>query len=825
MPYEPNVKLEDFFNNDEMKMNVFKAKYLGDHQYVDEAFHHICGEIALVSCEPEPKKWTEQWTEEWMDDLWRSGGSVIAAANSPRKKISVFNCTTLAFEGDSLKDINKTRADCMAVAAHRQGVGIDFSPLRPRGAPINNAADESEGAVHWMKSFDHIAYEVGQRGRKPAILCSLKVSHPDIFEFIGVKDDTSIMKNVNISVQVTDKFMAAVKNDEEWTMEFVVHKGDKDKERLFQKKAPARALFELLCEHAWLTGEPGIQFIDLMKRFSIQEALGYPIVSTNACSEKPVPKNSVCGLASANMRKVPHVNDPEFKPYIQAITRSMVRFMDNTVQYEIDRPYKSPTPEQLDMVAKLREIGLGITNLHGWLYDQGFQYDSDEGIAATEEFFRWYFYYAFKASVELAQERGPCPAWQEMKDLGTLAMKKFETEFLKQIFEEFPDLEEDYYKIGLRNGALISIAPTGTLSKSFSEDTLSTGIEPIPAWCYWIKTRAITKDEYQYFFNLPEAVKNLVIDEIEKKMAAGEEVPKEDIITIYDAPLSVLDEEGEIGNSIIPLIKKYVDTKVLRSAHKIDVNKKLEMMGKVQRYVDAAISVTYNLPEDFPKEGIADLYMGAYDRNIKALSVYREGSREGILIFKFPDRKSTKIQIDQTKLVRPDDIVYAYAPKRPRTLPFEAFNVLKHKVVVGLMNNKPYEIFILEQNGKKIPNEGFLTRKNKSTYVMTDEEDNVVIENIIGEQVANDEISAITRLASSSLRHGVPIDFLSDQLKKCGDSISSYPKILGRAIAKYKFLMLENVQSNVKCDKCGEEAVYYESGCSECLACGDSKCM
>lgn len=808
---------EEFFGGNEVRVDIFKKKYMKNKtDSVNQCFRNICDEITSVSIEKEKEKWNERWVDELMDDMWRPGGSIIASTNNPTKKISVFNCTTVGIPDDTLESIYTARYQAAKLAAYRQGLGLDFSNLRPKGVPVNNSAEVSEGSVHWMRSFNNIGKEVGQRGRIPAILGSLMVRHPDAPELITAKDVKGEIENMNLSLQITDDFIDAVNSNSEWKFEFEPNK-------TFEfPTVSATQLFRDICHHAWISGDPGLQFIDKMKRWSIQEALGEVIISTNACSEKPLVHLGVCGLASANLGKVPAIDSPKFIPYIKRLAESMVRFMDNVAQYEIENNHKSPLSEQLEAVKRLREIGIGVTNIHQWLYDQGMAYDSKEGADAIEYFFKHFFYHCFMSSADLAVARGACPAWEKTKAEERLA--ELETPFLTQIFGEFPDLRDVWYKIGLRNAALLSIAPTGSLSMTFKDECLSWGIEPTIAWCYWRKTRALTHGTYECYFVLPDSVKKIVLSEMSKTT----NVPDADRIAIEMFPGSMKDEDGSIGQRIQSIVKKYANTKILKSALDIDPFQKIDLMSRVQKWVDSAISVTYNVPNSFSVADVEKLFMMAYDANLKSLTIFREGTREGILLFDFPENLKMDIKKElaniQDGLNRPTDIVYNYSPKRPSVLPAERYKVLKHHVVVGLLNGKPYEVFIVEHDGD-LPKNGFILKKSKRRYIYLDVDGKEFI-NLIDKEVINDEIKAITRLVSSNLRHGVPIDFICAQLKKCGDIINAYPKMLGRVLEKYKFLMVEEEKfSGDVCEQCGQPLMDYD-GCVKCLnpECNFSKC-
>ena len=450
------ISIEEYLNNDEMCIAVTKKKYLEyPEQPIAEFYSKVIDNILEYSGDID-KEFKDRIFEDWFRGIWKGAGSILSAASLVDRNVSVFNCTGVVIQGDTLDDIADARKWVSKMAAHRQGIGILFDKLRPRGMKVNNSALVSEGAVHWMKSFDNIGYEVGQLSRQCALLIALSVDHPDVKEFITCKDDVNNIQNANISVQVTDEFMINVRDNRLHHMSFTTEKGE-----TYTVEIPAIELFKLICNQAWKNGEPGLQFIDRMKSWSIIEALGYSIEITNACSEVPMTDQSVCCLAPLNMEFVP---DPfkssnDFHKFMKDKVNDMVRFMDDVVQYELNLPYKSPTIKQREVVSDLREIGLGILNLHKWFYGIGIAYDSEEAVKYTDEFFKWYLYYAFKASTKLAEERGACGAWTKLKNEGKL--EEYETPFLTNFFNEFPEMREVYHQTGIRNGSLVSIAPTG----------------------------------------------------------------------------------------------------------------------------------------------------------------------------------------------------------------------------------------------------------------------------------------------------------------------------------------------------------------------------
>ena len=276
MDINKNYTPEEYFAGDQLRIDIFKSKYLVEGmEYVNDCFRNIATDIGNVSIEND-KKYIDIWYSRLMNGYWRPGGSIVAAINNKKKKISACNCSTLVIKEDSLESIYTTRYEAAKMAAYRQGLGIEFSKLRPKGSKVNNSSEESEGVISWMKSFDSIAEEVGQKGRRPALLGSLKINHPDIIDFIKVKSDLKTLNNMNISVHITDEFIDAVKNNSVWKLYF-----ETEHEKI-EKEINAVELFDMICTQSYDFAEPGLQFIDKMKEGSIQEALGYEIVGTNA---------------------------------------------------------------------------------------------------------------------------------------------------------------------------------------------------------------------------------------------------------------------------------------------------------------------------------------------------------------------------------------------------------------------------------------------------------------------------------------------------------------------------------------------------------------
>ncbi|MFW6014991.1 MAG: LAGLIDADG family homing endonuclease [bacterium] len=731
--------------------------------------------------------------------------------------IPTHNCSTIPIEGDSLEDISKAEYTLMKCAAYRQGVGIDLSNLRPRGSKLGNAAEESTGTIPWGKKFSDVGKFVGQQGRMPAVLESLKIDHPDIEEFINCKRIKGEIENANISVQITDEFMNALENDKKWKLYF------ETKREVIEREVDANHIFDMIADSAWESAEPGVQYIDKLKNGTISDAIYkstgnpiYKIVSTNACSEKPLASYNVCNLLSINMEMF-STDKKKYKKELKEIIPYLVRLADNVITYELENDL-SPIPEQKYILEKLREIGMGITNLHGWLLKDDIQYDSDEAIKNTENFVKWYAYYVFKASVDLGEEKGNAPAWNEIKNKEDLMY----SEYISNIVNTFFDGNINNIK-NMRNLAHMSIAPTGSLSNSFPTPCISSGVEPIIAPYYWRRTRAMRKGEWDYYFVIPNRVKEYVLKQMDKN--------SDDYKKLSEFSGSVEDNEGKIGLEYVDIVKKYVSEEFFKPAHKIDFNKKIELMSGVYKWVDAAVSCTFNLPKDATKEDVKNIYLNAYYSGVRAVSVYREGSREGILIFEDPlTHKKQQNKGDIICGKRPEDIKFVCAPKRPEVLTCNIHHCSvkgeKWLVLIGLLNDEPYEIFAGEQEDLYVPKsvqQGEIIKKGGGVYSLRIKirRANVEYDDIANELMTAEQRS-LTRILSLCLRHGVPHEFIVGQLKKANGDITDFSNVVSRILSKYiKELYFSK---NERCPICGEMMIIQE-GCMTCISChGYSKC-
>lgn len=824
-----DVVTEKYFSGEKFAVDMFDAKYShikedGEKETPAEVFLRIAYELSrFEKSKDEQKHYCEMWFSLLWTGWFRPGGSIMHGVGS-NSKVSLNNCTTIPLNGDSLEEINKCDYNVMKCAAFRQGIGVDVSELRPRGADVNNAANKSTGIVPWVcKIVDNGKY-VGQSGRMPALLMSLKVDHPDVEEFITAKMKQGVIENANISVQITNNFMDAVENDEDWELHFDFS-GDSKYETVI-KTVKAKEIFNLIAKTAHASAEPGVQYIDLMKKGSMVQCVAnvtgdkkYEIISTNACSEKPLPAFGVCNLLSINMEMF-STNADEYKKELEFIVPYLVRLSDNVVTYELSNKL-SPVPEQRDMVESLREIGMGATNIHGWFLKQDLAYDSGKATKVAEDFFKHYAYNVFKTSVALGKEKGNSPAFDMVKD-----KKEFMNSiYFNNIITEFFDGDVSKIKT-MRNMAHMSIAPTGSLSNSFPTPCISSGIEPVIGLYYWRRTRAVENGIYVHYFVIPNILKKYILSKIDKG--------SDDYLTLVKFSGSERDEDGTIGKELVEIINKYIPAGFFKFAHEIDYKQKINFMSSIYKWIDAAISCTYNLPSTSTPEDVEAIYIEAYKKGVRAVSVYVDGSREGVLIFNDPITNRSKFERKKDICnKRPESIQINCAPKRHDVLECNIHQIsIKGEmwtVLVGMLYDIPFEIFCGQAEDLYIPKnckKGKILKKGHGKYSLEIMIRKSPVEyKDLAQVLMTDEERSLTRLLSLNLRHGIPLQFISEQLKKSNGGITTFSTAISRVLAHYiKNTDYVYKDGEKKCPGCGKSTMVFKGGCFECVECGYSKC-
>ena len=858
---------EEYFNGNQFSIDAFNKKYTAiDGETYVQALKRVCDYVASVEKTEELQKyWSERWFDEIYNDWWHPAGSIMQGAGTHRK-ISLANCTTISLgalreeeEWDSLESIIKNTAYTVAkCAAYRQGLGVDFSRLRPNGTKVLNSANKSTGAVHWMKHIDGIGYSVGQKGRIPAMLFSLSINHPDVEEFITVKSDYTKIQNANISVQLTEKFYKAVEADKDWELSFevpAIKKGDKvyidvhsidmdtkrdkdgryykiathDKKReVFAKTVKATKLMELIAKNMHQNAEPGIQNIDIARKYSNSDYMYDPndeydsrIIGTNACSEQYLSRESLCVLASLNVGKFSIT--PEIYVFqLERIGTSMNRFLDNVNECEL--VYETyATPHQRLAIQKLRRTGAGVTNIVGWLFKKKLAYAEKDANNAFEEFIKLFNYWLYYSSETCGKEKG---------NFGLFNKEKWKSSpFIKRLLDESVKLNTKYSVPVLtgnsaRNVTNSSIAPTGTLSLMFRDLVMSYGIEAAFFMYFWKRTRM--DGSYKYYFNVPKVVREAFEE-------AGHPIPmKSD--TIRD------DWDGKHGKPIADFIDKHVEKVGIKfkASTEIDPMEKLEFMGQVMKWVDSSISTTYLLPIGSDWKSVYKFILASHEAEVKSIAAFPDRKMYGIvsneafkdLAFKlkdegvgmhhqnFSDEELKELNISREKIATKD----VHSPERLPTLDADIYvvNVKGEKfcIAVGIQNGQPYEIFGGHLNGLGLTanfKKGKISKVKNKQYAL--EIGDILIEDFSKQFTPTEQI--MFRLASTSLRHGVPIQFIVDQLQKATEDITSMGSAAARVLKKY--IKDGEVAKGQSCPSCGNGLVFLE-GCVSCTTCGWSKC-
>jgi len=863
-----NQSTEEYFNGNQFSIDAFNKKYC-THEgetYV-QAIKRVCDYIASAEDTLEKQRyWSERWFDEIYNDWWHPAGSIMQSA-ATGKKISLFNCTTISLgtgreheEWDNLESILKNTAYTVAkAAAYRQGLGIHYSRLRPVGTKVLNSANESTGSIHWMKFYDSLGYFVGQKGRIPAMLFSQSCDHPDIVDFVKVKASRDVIQNANISVQCTNKFYDAIYADGDWELLFEipdVKKGDKvyvdvnskDEDCLYDQKKKqwyyvarknrpyekisktlrAKELMELIAQNMCAHAEPGIQNIDIARKYSnsdyvydLNDEYDSRIVSTNACSEQYLSKDSCCVLSSINAGKF-STNLDVLTDELRKIGYSINRFLDNVNEMEL-RDGTYVTPHQKLAIQKLRRTGAGFTNIAAWLFKNNLEYGSPEGNAAIENFADIYNLFLYKSSIELGKEKG---------SFGLFKREKYEkSPFIKRMMKKGLVFET------MRNCTCSSIAPTGTLSLMFRDAIFSYGIEPAFYMYFWKRTRISGK--YEYYFCVPSVVREYFAQNGIQIPMKGDSI-KDTWDGKYGLPIAKFIEEKA----------KELNIK-FRKSTEIKPLDKLDLMAKVMKWVDSSISVTYMLPEGSNWHDVYDFILEAHKREVKSIAAFPDKKMYGIVSFipfydlavkltkediKITEENFSKEEIEElekccnARLIPSDKIQKSSAPKRPKILNCDVHHVkvVKHLdkkrtfdyiVIVGLYGEDPYEMFVME-NGfidKKV-SRGTLTKAKRGVYTLS-LEDGTVVEDITQNTTESEDI--FTRMVSMNLRHGVDIAYIVDQLEKSEGDLWSFGKAMSRTLKKYIKNGVKVTGSN--CPQCGSSNLIRIDGCATCT-CGYSKC-
>jgi len=739
-------------------------------------------------------------------------GSIMFGLGNDQVIASLSNCVVIPAPFDSYGGIMYTDQQLVQLFKRRCGVGTDLSKLRPKDTSVSNAARTTTGAVSFMHRFSFTTREVAQNGRRGALMLTMNVAHPDIEDFITIKQDLSKVTGANISVLLSDEFMQAVTNNTDYTLRWPID----SKNPKVTKKIQAKKLWDTIVKSAHNTAEPGMIYWDRQHKYSTSSVYpGFENVSTNPCSEIAMQGGDSCRLIAVNLFSFvenpftpeAHFNQEKF----YKIVYETQRLMDNLVDLELEAVDRilakidsDPEPDYIKRVEREtwqllrdngrtgRRTGLGFTALADAVAGLGIKFDTDEALDAVDTIMRIKMQAEFDSSVDLAIERGKFEIFDpEIEN---------QSEFVQMIKKEFPELYQRMMKHGRRNISISTVAPTGSLSMLAQT---SSGIEPVFMLSYK-RRRKVNADD-----------PNAKVDFVDDMGDAFEE------FTVYHHKLKQwMQVSGKEDIDQSP----YAGA----TAPEIDWKKRIEMQALVQKYTTHSISSTINLPADVSVKKVSDIYVEAWKKGLKGITVYRDGSRSGILIS--DDKKEPKESLSQNKI---------FPEKRPKKLEADIVRFMNKSeawiAVVGLIDNVPYEIFTGKMEDVfNLPDwveKGWVIKnkdeKGKSRYdfqFIDKQGYRITIEGL--SRSFDKEYWNYAKLISGVLRHGMPMHEvvkLIEGLNLYDDFINTWKNGVARALKRY--IPDGTTPQDKKCPQCGDpDGLVYEEGCLVCKSCGYSKC-
>ena len=825
----------DYFGGDELAARVWINKYALKDSFgnlyektPDDMHLRIAKEIVRIE-----KKYPNAMSETEVMALIKNfkyivpQGSPMAGIGNKYQIASLSNCFVIGNIGtnDSYGGIMKIDQEQVQLMKRRGGVGHDLSHIRPKGSPVKNSALTSTGLVPFMERYSNSTREVAQDGRRGALMLSVSINHPDAGEFIDAKMEQGKVTGANISVRIDDDFMNAVDGKQSYLQKFPVHSNDPK----YTKEIEADELWGKIVHNAWKSAEPGILFWDTIIRESVPDCyadLGYKTVSTNPCGEIPLCPYDSCRLLAINLFS--YVNDPFtprasfdfplFKEHVSAAQRIMDDIIDlelEKIDVILGKIDADPENEEIKRVEKNlwleirkkahegRRTGIGITAEGDMLAALGIVYGSEQGIHFSEEVHKTLAIEAYRASVHTAKERGAFGFYDSEREKNNPFIQRLQKEDEKLYFEML--------EYGRRNISLLTIAPTGTTS--LMTQTTS-GIEPVFLPVYKRRRKVNPNDKN---------IKVAFVDDVGDSW--------EEYVVFHTKFKQWMEINGLESNG--DYVQEELDRIVAKSpyykatSNDIDWLSKVKMQGAVQKWVDHSISVTINLPNDATEELVGELYMEAWKAGCKGVTVYRDGSRSGVLISN-EDKKDG------------NENSFIFPTKRPQILETDVIRFQNNKekwiAFIGLMDNRPYEIFtgpVDDEDGILIPrwvNEGLIIKnKNEDGTSRYDFQ----FKNMRGYKTTieglshkfNPEFWNYAKLISSTLRHGMPIDKAVDligSLHLDSESINTWKNGVARAFKRY---VADGTEAKgQKCTNCNSTALIYQEGCLTCKNCGSSKC-
>ena len=831
----------EYFKGDELAARVWVNKYAVKDSFGNiyekspEDMHwRIANEVARVEAKY-PNALSSQELFDLLDHFKYivPQGSPMTGIGNDYQIASLSNCFVIGLDGsaDSYGAIIRIDEEQVQLMKRRGGVGHDLSHIRPKGSPVKNSALTSTGLVPFMERYSNSTREVAQDGRRGALMLSVSIKHPDSESFIDAKMTEGKVTGANVSVKLDDEFMQAAVEGKPYTQQYPIDSPNP----MVSKEIDASALWKKIVHNAWKSAEPGVLFWDTIIRESVPDCyadLGFRTVSTNPCGEIPLCPYDSCRLLAINLYSyVVNPFTPEayfdfdlFKKHVALAQR----IMDDIIDLELEKIERilekiDSDPESMEVKGSERHLwekiyrksglgrrtGVGITAEGDMLAAMGLRYGTEEATEFSEKVHKTIALEAYRSSVNMAKERGAFEIYN--------AEREKNNPFINRLKEADPELYEEMKKYGRRNIACLTIAPTGTTS--LMTQTTS-GIEPVFMPVYKRRRKVNPNDA------------NVHVDFVDETGDAFEEyvVFHHKFLTWmkingYDPDKRYTQEE------IDELVEKSPYYKA--TSNDVDWLMKVKMQGRIQKWVDHSISVTINLPNNVSEDLVNQLYVEAWRSGCKGCTVYRDGSRAGVLI---STKKKDKKEEEEECRCKPPQVVEV----RPKVLEADVVRFQNNKekwvAFVGLLDGRPYEIF----TGLQDDEEGIVLPKSVTSgrIIKSYDEDGTKhydfqFENKRGYKMTieglsekfNKEYWNYAKLISGVLRWRMPIEQvikLVGSLQLDSENINTWKNGVERALKKY--VQDGTEAKGVKCPNCGHETLVYQEGCLICKTCGSSRC-
>ena len=825
----------EYFRGDELAARVWINKYalkdsLGRLYELTPDYMHrrLAGEIARIE-----KNYPNPLGEEDIYQLMKEfkyivpqGGPMSGIGNN-FQLVSLSNCFVIGDDSgiDSYGGIMKVDQEQVQLMKRRGGVGHDLSPIRPSGSQVLNSALTSTGVVPFMERYSNSTREVAQDGRRGALMLTISIKHPDAEKFIDAKLQAGKVTGANVSVKIDDEFMKAVTEKKPYIQQFPVNSDNPE----IKKEIDAGKLWEKIVHNAWKSAEPGILFWDTVLRESVPDSyadMGYKTVSTNPCGEIPLCPYDSCRLLAINLYS--YVNEPftkeskfDFDKFRQHVGYAQ-RIMDDIIDLELEKIdrilekiSKDPEDDEIKRVERKlwenirikaeegRRTGVGITAEGDMLAALGLTYGTDNANDFSTEIHKTVALEAYRSSVSMARERGAFAIYDSQREK--------DNPFINRLKKEDEQLYRDMVRYGRRNIALLTIAPTGTTS--LMTQTTS-GVEPVFMPVYKRRRKVNPND------------KNSTVSFVDEVGDSWEEYN-----VFHHKFLTWLEVNGYDSNEVKKYDDAAVDELVAKSPyHKatstdVDWLSKVRMQGAIQKWVDHSISVTINLPEDAKEDLVGELYVTAWKSGCKGTTVYREGSRAGVLVSNRKEKKGEDVHVPK---------------KRPEVLEADVVRFMNNDekwiAFVGKLDGRPYEIFTGKEDDDVFPvpktiKKGYIikrvqedgTKRYDFRYIDKFGYGNT-FEGL--SRIFDVEFWNYAKLISGVLRHGMPIPDVVDlvsSLRLDSENINTWKNGVERTLRKY----IPNGTKAKKgslCPSCDSGNLMFQEGCLTCQDCGNSKC-